>query len=410
MPRKPSFRVQKTTRGWKVEKPASASPTGERERYYFKTRDKANEFATKLKEDLAAHGANVTHIGPALADEAVRAVAMLAPYGVSLIDAARRIAEIEKAKVASKDVETALSEFLLSKDGKGDSQRRAYEKMSDALSEEFGGRKLTTITPTELVAHVEAYTGADTTFNSRATSIKTFWRWCAKTPRNWCDAKVVEVLEKRETRRGTIGVLTSDQCKVLMTTAEEHYPECVPAFAICLFTGIRKAELERLEPGDITPEGITLSVESTKTRKRRFIEMPAPLAAWLEAYPVADTVLPANWFRKEKAVRRLAGWRIWCDLFDPPSAPEDLPEWPDNALRHTHASVMVALGGPLDSLTFEFGHSGGAQVLKSHYVGVMSKAEAIKIWSLGPNGTEIPVIEVVPSPFDKQAKTAEVKK
>lgn len=34
---------------------------------------------------------------------------------------------------------------------------------------------------------------------------------------------------------------------------------------------------------------------------------------------------------------------------------------------------------PLESLTFEFGHSGGAQVLKSHYVGVMPKAEAGEI-------------------------------
>jgi hypothetical protein len=35
----------------------------------------------------------------------------------------------------------------------------------------------------------------------------------------------------------------------------------------------------------------------------------------------------------------------------------------------------------------------------------MTKTEAIKIWSLGPNGTEIPVIAEVPSPFSKQAKT-----
>lgn len=67
---------------------------------------------------------------------------------------------------------------------------------------------------------------------------------------------------------------------------------------------------------------------------------------------------------------------------------------------------MVALGKPLDNLTFEFGHSGGAAVLKSHYVGVMTKAEAIKIWSIGPSGTVVPVIGEVPSPFSEQAKAA----
>ena len=71
---------------------------------------------------------------------------------------------------------------------------------------------------------------------------------------------------------------------------------------------------------------------------------------------------------------------------------------------------MVALGKPLDSLTFEFGHSGGAAVLKSHYVGVMSKTEAISIWSIGPNGTRVPVIEEVASPLSKQAKAVKATK
>jgi integrase len=218
------------------------------------------------------------------------------------------------------------------------------------------------------------------------------------------------VLAKRKTRKSAIGVLTAEECRALLETAEKHYPECVPAFAISLFTGIRNAELERLEPEDITPDGITLSADSTKTNRRRFIEMPAPLTAWLRAYPIDETVLPANWFRKEKAVRRKAGWRVWCNLCDPPGAPEDFPDWPDNGLRHTHASVMVALGKPLDSLTFEFGHSGGAAVLKSHYVGVMTKAEAIKIWSIGPNGTVVPIIEEVVSPFSEQGKAAKATK
>lgn len=404
MPKNPTFKIAQTSRGWKVEKPASLSATGRRERCFFKTRDKAKEFAAELKEQALAHGANAATIRPALADEATRAEAMLKPYGISLLDAAKRIVRIEEGKAASINVEAALSQFLLEKEDRSDSQRRAYEQMKHAMELDFQGRQLSTITPAELVAHVETCTGTDSTFNSRATSIKTFWRWCSKLPRSWCDLKTVEVLEKRRVRKGAVGVLTADECRNLLETAERHYPECVPAFAISLFTGMRNAELERLEPEDITQEGITLSADSTKTNRRRFIEMPAPLAAWLRAYPIGETVLPANWFRKEKAVRRKAGWRVWCDLFDPPGAPEESPDWPDNGLRHTHASVMVALGKPLDNLTFEFGHSGGAAVLKSHYVGVMTKAEAIKIWSIGPNGTVIPVIEEVTPPFGEQVK------
>jgi len=98
-----------------------------------------------------------------------------------------------------------------------------------------------------------------------------------------------------------------------------------------------------------------------KTKRRRFIEMPPTLAAWLRAHPVADTVTPANWLRKGKAVRRLAGWNVWSDLVDQEKhrLTEDAPRWPQRALRHTHASATVALGEKsVDSLMFEFGHAG----------------------------------------------------
>jgi integrase len=410
MARKPAFKFTSTKRGWKVEIPSQFSSSGKRERAYFSTRDKAKEFATKLKESAAKHGTNTLNIRPSLAEEALKVEAMLQPYGISLTEAARRIVEAEKAKAASKNVTVALAEFLLTKDGKSDAQSQTYTQMQTPFAAEFGNRQLSSITPAELLAHVEKNTGTDSSFNRRVEAIKTFWRWCSKLPRNWCDPKMIEVLEKRQIRRGHIEVLTAEQCATLMQVAEKHYPECVPAFAISLFTGIRNAELERLTPEDITSEGITVSAESAKTNRRRFIETSPVLAAWLKAYPVADTVLPSNWIRKEKAVRRLAGWKVWCNLVTPADPPDNLPEWPSNALRHTHASVVVALGKPLDNLTFEFGHSGGAAILKSHYVGVMSKAEAIKIWSTGPNGTEIPVIAEVPSPFSKQAPVPTAKK
>lgn len=293
MARKPVFNFTSTDRGWKVEIPARFSLSGKRERAYFPTRDKAKKFAAELKERVEKHGSNSSNIRPSVADDATRAVEMLKPFGLTLVEAAKRIVEIEKTKAASKKVGEALAAFLLTKADKGDAQRRAYVQMKSAFESEFSGRRLSTVTPAELVAHVENCTGTNSTFNSRASVIKTFWRWCSKLPRNWCDVKTIEVFEKRQTRKREIGVLTASQCKKLLKTAENHYPECVPAFALALFTGLRKSELERLEPKNITAEGITLPIDSTKTGRRRFIEMPVPLAAWLKAYPVAETVLPA---------------------------------------------------------------------------------------------------------------------
>lgn len=384
MARKPSFQYRKTKSGWKVEIPERLSPDGRRQRVFFSTRDEAKDYAAELRADYEEHGTKASIIAPSLADEAQRATDMLAPYGISLIEAARMAVERKKAEMASTPIEDAIDAFLKSKATRSDAHTKAYGYMKRDLLASFPGRTMSSITGAELLKHAENAASTPATFNALAKLIGAFWRWCAKHPRDWCDAKTVEVLEHKDATRGAIGVLTAKQCKTLLETAAEHYPDCVPGFAIALFTGIRKAELERLNTEDITRGGITLPAASTKTGRRRFIHMPAPLAAWLKAHPVQDPVLPLNWHKKEKAVRRLAGWRVWSDFVEPNEPPAGLPEWPQNALRHTHASVHVALGKPLESLTFEFGHSGGAQVLKSHYVGVMPKAEANKIMKLRP--------------------------
>jgi integrase len=222
--------------------------------------------------------------------------------------------------------------------------------------------------------------------------VRAIWNWCAKPPRKWCDTEAIKHLDSKGTVTAEVGTLTAAQAAKLLQTAENHLPDCVPAFAIAIFTGMRQQEIDRLTPGDITGEGITVPATSAKTKRRRFVQMPEPLAAWLIAYPVGESVTPSNWSRKEKAVRRLAGWKVWSDHvctmgFKPAmdaTPPDDLPEWPQNALRHTAATVSIALGKPIEQLTFEHGHVGGLEMLRRHYVGAMPKAEALKIWALRP--------------------------
>ncbi len=385
MARKPSFKFVKTTSGWKVEIPERLSPTGKRQRVYFATRNEAKSYAAELRSDNEDHNTQASVIAPFLADEATRAAMLLAPFGISLLEAARMAAAARNTELASSPIEDALTTFRKSKSSRSEAHAKAYEYMERDLLKSFPGRMLSSISASELLVHTEKFGASPASFNALARLISAFWRWSAKHPRDWCDAKRVEVLERKETTKEEIGVLNAKQCLKLLETAKQHYPECVPGFAISLFTGMRKAELTRLQASDVTSAGINLSATSTKTGRRRFIQMPTPLKAWLKAYPLEETVLPANWHKKEKAVRRLAGWKVWSDLVEPHVPPKILPEWPHNALRHTHASVVIALGKPLESLTFEFGHSGGAQVLKSHYVGVMPKAEAAKIMKIQPS-------------------------
>jgi integrase len=429
MARIPKFAYRKTPRGWLVNSPATLTLTGRRERAYFSNRDDAKEHAAKLREKFLEHGGNAQAITPSLAEAATTAERMLEPLGISLLEAVqrfvagerlleplgislpeavRRFVTGEQRARASVTMERAIAEFraaggdpIDAKDakayrGKGrkwsDSQATAYRLRGDKLTEAFSGRLISSITGEELRKHLEATTGGAGSYNQALRLVRAIWRWCAKPPRKWCDTEAVEHLEGRDAVSGEIGVLSHKQALAVMRAAETYLPETVPAFAIALFTGMRAAEIDRLTPANIAADGITVPAVSAKTKRRRFIQMPEPLAAWLKRYPIGETVTPADWRRKQIAVRRLAGFRVWSDLVprldlkpkQEATPPDDLPEWPDNALRHTAATVAVAMGKSIETLTFEHGHVGGLEMLRRHYVGALPKAEALKIWAIAP--------------------------
>jgi integrase len=386
------FVPKKTQQGnWRLNIPAKFSASGKRERHFFTTKDKALAAADELKQQREVFGTQATAVSPSLAEAAVAAEALLQPLGIGLLEAVSRFVATETRIRASVPIEKAIAEFRAQGDW-SDSQSNAYRLRGEKLIAAFPGRMMASITGSELLENLEETTSGPSAFNLNIRLVRALWRWAAKPPRKWCDLEAVQHFERKATVSGEIGVLSAKQALAVMRAAEMHLPETVPAFAIALFTGLRQAELERLKPSHVTSEGLTIPAVSAKTKRRRFIAMPAPLALWLKRYPIRETVIPADWTRKEKAVRRLAGFKVWSDLvprlpIKPPleaTPPEDLPEWPSNALRHTAATCAVALGKPIEQLVFEHGHAGGLEMLRRHYVGALPKSEALKIWAIEP--------------------------
>jgi integrase len=385
MPRTPTFKVKNTPQGWCLNVPASLSDTGKQQRRYFPTRASAQEFAARLRGDYKKHGEGASVLPPRVAGDAAAAWKLLEPFGRTLLEAARHLVEKIESEESSVNVKEFTESFLTAKGELSDTHASKYRISARLLAEFFPDRILRSITHGEILDYLSARTTAPATYNLEIRILTAMWRWAAKPPRQWCSDVTVKGLERRVVQSGDIGTLKASEVKNLLDAAEANYPHCVVPFAIAIFTGMRQQEIARLTPEDITAEGITVPALSSKTKRRRYIQMPEPLAEWLKAYPVGVTVCPPNWNRRQRAVRRLAGWRVWSDDFDPPEAPLDLPRWPENALRHTAATVMLALGKPLEKLIFEHGHSGGVATLQRHYIGRVSKAEAAAIWGLRPS-------------------------
>lgn len=388
MARKTEFNHIKTTAGWMVSIPPGLSSAGKRERCYFKTRDAARDFAAGLKEKVKANGENASAIPPALAEDAVLAAAELKKWGVSLLEAARAYAAGREREAASKPLAEASAAWLVTCDHLRQSTLTGYKQTVKKLDAALGDMTLAAITTEQLqAAIVDGTTPAVAAHRYRHA--RAFWRWsCGK---GWCQPEPLDKVELPKLKTdGEIGFLTPAQAETLLRTAETHFPAAVGCYALQLFAGIRVEELARLEAGNVTADGIELGASITKKGRRRHITPSKALAAWLAKHPFAPC---PNWRRVDRACRYLAGWGVAPPpelvTVPEPKKGEKLPPrpaWPPNALRHSHASYAVASGTSLETLLFEFGHTGNANVLRAHYVGKASKKQALEFFAIRPEG------------------------
>ncbi|QTN31164.1 site-specific integrase [Akkermansiaceae bacterium] len=357
--------------------------TGKRQRHFFANRDAAREEKHNLGEKYAEHGSNAAAISPTLASDATRAAEILSPYDVSLVTAARFFAEARQRDAASETVSKAVAAYLKASGGLRERTYRSYQNTLNLLVSAYGERTLSTLTATEITdAGGLEVQGAGAALRWR--NLKAFWNWCAKSPRGWCVKELFEEVEAPKTSNDReVSILSPAEATTLLRTAQKHYPGAVASFALSLFAGIRAEELKRLSTEDVTADGIELSSRITKKGRRRHITLSPTLAAWLKAYPFEPV---PNWDNVSAAVRRLAGWKVESPLLKKPPKPTR-GTWPQNVLRHSHATYAIAAGARLETLLFEFGHTGSPAVLRAHYVGKASKKVALEFFAIRPQGT-----------------------
>lgn len=405
MARTPKFSWKEVSKGkWQVDVPPSVSETGKRERHFFTTRDKAKGHAQELREKFLAHGGQAAAIKPSLAEAAVVAEAILAPWGGGLVEAAKFYAAAKEREDASKPLAEATAAFLRSCEGLRDRTIEGYRHACQRLDAALGDRLLATVTADEMAKAAEIDRPGAAAAN-RFRCARAFWRWAAK--KGWCDAATFAAVESpRVSSDGEISVLSVADAERLLRTAEEHFPQAVASYVLQLFAGIRVEELARLQAANVTQDGIELGAAVTKKNRRRHITPSPTLQAWLAKYPFKPC---PNWPEVHKACRRLAGWNVAARILSERVAAgklEALPKsarghWPQNVLRHSFASYAIASGATLEEMLFTFGHSGGPALLRSNYVGKVTKKAALEFFTLRPAGAQAaagPQLETVESP------------
>ena len=406
----------KSRNRWKATIPAGLTADNKRVRSWHLTRDAAREYI----ESVTRADSPAATIPPSLAMDADKARAILEPWNRDLVQAARELAAalevlgdagsiLEAARAyrathdarhSSKPLGEAVALYLDSKIDLRDATLKSYRYSLERTFADLHGKMLADVQSADIEGILAPKAGTSRKMHTR--NLKAFWAWASKKPRQWATMDAVDALEAvRVSSDADIAILSAADVKALLHAAEQESAAAAAAYALAVFGGVRMGELGKLTWGDIGPEHIEIGRAIAKKHSRRLIPVCPTLAAWVDATrgDAADDLLivPPNWTDVSKSVRRRAGWDVAARLLTDAVAAgkmATLPKatrgaWPANACRHTCASVQVAIGTPLEALTFAFGHSGGHDLLRKHYVSRLTKKDAVAILAVGPNGTQI---------------------
>ena len=196
---------------------------------------------------------------------------------------------------------------------------------------------------------------------------------------------VAAIVDPPKVEAAEIEILTEDQIRAVLA-ALRATTSLYPLICLALATGMRRCELCALRWGDVDLEGGSLRVEQSLEQTAAGLRFKSPKTKHgrrsisLPAYAVAE--LKAHWANQNE--KRLAmglgkapeGALVFCHGDGEPLKPDNLSkEWRRlvkvrklprvtfHALRHTHASQLIAAGVDVLTLSRRLGHGSPAITL-----------------------------------------------
>ena len=197
--------------------------------------------------------------------------------------------------------------------------------------------------------------------------VHNFFTFCVA--RGYAPNNPVTQASKPKVPPRTIGILSVSEARALLGACPESI---LPAVAIGAFAGLRTSEIMRLDWSsiDLGRGFIEVAAKKTKTAQRRLVTVSENLKAWLapfvrESGPVSPLATTYQWhFRKAACAAGIA-------------------RWPNNALRHSFASYLLADNQDAARVALQLGHS-ESRTLFAHYRELVKPEEAKAYWNLFP--------------------------
>ena len=342
---------------------------GRRERKVFTNLDAAKKEALFVAQRIQVGMQHVTDLKPHERDHFKAAVAMLGKIGVPLVAAvedyvrARELAGSESlasmaseyGKLFKKVIRKAttgeiVAEMLLNR--KQDGASKVYigqlKTTLNRFSTHFPGDILA-VTANDIDSWLRSLDVAVGTRNSMLRCVKVFFSFARS--RNYLPedkSTAADNVRLVKSVSEDVMVFTPDQMRTILHAAP---PRLLPILAIGAFSGIRVAELNRLDWSavDLERRIIEIRAGQAKTASRRVVPITDNLAAWLEPLKRKGKVVAAKY--------------LHCDVAGLTDALGI--DWPRNVLRHSFISYRIATVKSADQVALEAGNS--PAIIFRHY-------------------------------------------
>jgi integrase len=188
-------------------------------------------------------------------------------------------------------------------------------------------------------------------------------------PKN--EAIEADAVPKAKDRDGAaIGIFTPSQLANLLAAVKTE--EARLYFSLGAFTGIRSAELIRLDWRDFnfSRAHVEVGKNKAKTATRRLVPIQPNLMSWIAPYRERATAGGRVFVSYRAAERSIA------------VAKEMIGKWPKNALRHSYGTYRLAQCQDAARVALEMGNS--PQMLFRHYRELADEQDATAWFSISP--------------------------
>ena len=344
---------------------------GKQLRKNFSRYKDAWDFAADIATALEQRQAQVLSLSAAEWRSYMSAKALLQPFGIPLYEAIQEYVTTRTRKeIVKKRVGEIVEEFLKAKENTGLSKRYIHTLRTCLLR--FAASFQTNIGSVDtgaITRWLDSLNLGPRSYNNVRQTVVTlfnFARRCGYLPKDErTEAADVETQTVRD-NAGEISILSpTDLSKLLGKSKPLHQLY----FAVAAFTGIRSAELLRLQFSEIDLEKGHIEVKASKTKSVtvRVVPIQPNLAKWLEPYQGSKGKLFSNRRIVDSAIKFAKRLRV---------------PWKANCLRHSYAAYRLSIVPDAAQVAFEMGTNPAKLFTK--YRGIGRRNYASKWFEIEP--------------------------